>query len=68
MEFAKRLAEELKAQKITPYQLAKNTGIKKQSLYYYLNEKQEPTISILYKICKYLDVSSDYLLGLNENY
>lgn len=68
MEFVKRLKEELKAQKITAYKLSKDTGISKQMMSYYLSGKHEPTISVLYKICKYLDVSSDYLLGLNENY
>lgn len=68
MEFAKRLNEELKAQKISGYKLAKDTGISKQAVGYYLKEKAEPTISVLYKICKYLDISADYLLGLNDNY
>lgn len=68
MEFAKRLKKELKEQKITPYKLAKEINVPKQSIYNYLDEKQEPAISVLYKICKYLDISADYLLGLNDNY
>lgn len=66
MDFGKKLENELKTQKITPYELAKKTKIKKQSIYNYINGIQEPSISKLYKICIALDVSADYLLGLKE--
>lgn len=66
MDFKDILKNELKAQRITAYQLAKGTGINKVSIHYYLKGEQEPTISKLKEICLYLDVSADYLLGLKE--
>lgn len=66
MEFSKKLEDELKSQKITPYKLAKIANIKKQSIYNYIDGKQEPSISQLYKICIALDVSADYMLGLRD--
>lgn len=68
MEFQKILIQELQTQKITPYKLAKGTGLSKQSISNYINGKQQPTIDKFILICKYLDVSADYLLGLTDNY
>lgn len=66
MSFKELLAKELEIQRITPYKLAKDTGLSKQSISNYLNGKQQPTIDKFILICKYLDVSADYLLGLSE--
>lgn len=68
MTFQEKLIRELKTQKITPYKLAKDTGLTKQSISNYINGKQQPTIDKFVIICKYLDVSADYLLGLTDNY
>lgn len=68
MTFQEKLVRELEIQKITPYKLAKDTGLTKQSISNYINGKQQPTIDKFVIICKYLDVSADYLLGLTDNY
>lgn len=64
MDFGYNLKMELKAQKKTAYALAKATGITKQTISLYLNNKAEPTISKLKLICEYLEVSADYLLDI----
>lgn len=62
----KRLKEEMRIKNITAYKIAKETGIKKQSVYNWINGKQEPTISNFAKICKFLEVSADYLLDIKD--
>ncbi len=65
--FAQRLIELREKRDITQQTLADDLNITRQSLSLY--EKAERTINIdlLVKIAKYFDVSTDYLLGLNDN-
>lgn len=64
--FVERLNKELKENKVTKYRLAKETKASKQTVCNWCDGKSEPTVKYLYKICEYLQVSSDYLIGLNE--
>lgn len=64
--FAKRLNKTLVEKKITQEQLCEETGISTGALSAYRNGTKEPRITNLYAISKYLDVSSDYFLGLSE--
>lgn len=66
MDFKDILQKELKLQKISAYKLAKETGIKQQSISSYIKGSQEPTIHNLKLICDYLDVSADYMIGRKE--
>ena len=52
-------------------QLYEKTGISKIKLIHFFKSdykkgKSVPSIDTLYLICKFLDVSSDYLLGLED--
>lgn len=49
---------------ITPYKIAKETGISQGLMNEYKNGKRTPTTENLIKIAKYLDCSIDFLLGL----
>jgi len=46
--------------------LAKEIGITRQTVFRYLSGETEPRCEMLYKIAKYLKVSSDFLLGLSD--
>lgn len=62
--FIERLEEELKKRKLTLNKLAKGTGIA-QSPTSRWKQGTLPSIETLVKICKYLNVSADYLLELD---
>ncbi|GHU60022.1 transcriptional regulator [Clostridia bacterium] len=51
---------------ITQEELAKAIGVLRHSYVYYEKGTRSPTCDILVKICKQLDVSADYLLGLSD--
>ena len=63
--FYEKLQKELKKKNTNLNQLAKATGINQSATSRYKNGSM-PTTEILIKICKYLDVSADYLLDLDD--
>lgn len=46
--------------------LAAAVNVSKQCVSDYKSGKSVPSIDTLYLICKFLDVSADYLLGLED--
>ena len=66
MIFKERFNEVLKASGKTQTQLAKELNVTKQCVNDYKKGKSMPSIETLYLLCKSLDVSSDYLLGLTD--
>lgn len=52
---------------ITPYRVAKETGISQGLMNEYKNGKKLPTLQNLIKIADYLDCSVDYLLGRTDD-
>ena len=59
--------KELRIEKgLTQKELAQELGNAQSAIFYWETDKQEPTISALKKICKFFDVSADYLLGLED--
>ena len=47
-------------------ELAKAANVSKQCISDYKSGKSVPSIDTLYLLCQYLDVSADYLLGLEK--
>ena len=64
--FTDRLNKELQAQKISMYRLAKDCKLSKQTVCNWCSGISEPKAEQIATICKYLDVSADYLLGLSN--
>lgn len=64
--FAVRLSELLEMNNLSKRALAKNIGISAMSISDWTNGKVQPTAENIYIIAKYFDVSSDYLLGLED--
>lgn len=54
------LAPEYRSLKV----MSEHTGISKSQLSYYFNGKTEPSLMNLKKLCIYLQVPADFLLGL----
>lgn len=66
MKFTERFNEALKSSGAKQNELALYCNITKQSISDFKKGKSFPSIDTLYKICQFLDVSSDYLLGLSD--
>jgi len=59
--------KELREEKgLSQKQLANEMGIRQQTISQYELGVTEPDIATIKKLCKFFDVSSDYLLGIEE--
>lgn len=61
-----RLKQALKDSNKKQCDLAAHLNIKEATVSQYLSGKAFPTLSKFYRICLFLDVSADYLLGLSD--
>ena len=66
MEFRKRLKELRIEKKLTQKQLADMIGTNNSSVCDWECGRSEPNIEQIIKICKYFEINSDYLLGIEE--
>ena len=67
-KFAERVVVLLQEKEITKYKLAQDTGISKSVLSDYCNGKVQPTADVIITVATYFGVSTDYLLGLTNDY
>ncbi len=65
-KFTQRFNEILKYSDVKQTALAKAANVSKQCISDYKAGKSVPSLDTLYLICKYLDISADYLLGLED--
>ena len=65
-KFQERFNECLQYSNIKQVELADAANVSKQCISDYKSGKSEPSIQTLFLICRFLDVSSEYLLGLEE--
>ena len=65
--FKKRLKEDIKNTGLTTVQLAETVGVSPEMITQYYTTKKLPALDTFEKLCRALDVSADYLLGLNDN-
>lgn len=66
--FKERFNEALKYSTISQTDLAEKISVSKQCVSDYKSGKSVPSVETLYAICKVLDISADYLLGLTDKY
>ena len=66
MIFQKRFNEALKQTTLNQKEIAEKCGIHPSCITQYKNGESEPTLETLYNLCKILNISSDYLLGLAD--
>ena len=64
--FGERLKELRLEKGLTQKQVANEIGNTQSAIVYWESNKQEPTISTLKKLCRFFNVSADYLIGLEE--
>lgn len=65
-KFAERLNESLRVNNISQKKLAENINMSQSVINNYCTGKREPTLDVLILICKALNETADYLLGLEE--
>lgn len=63
-KFKERLMEALAENNISQNALAKKISMSQGVVNNYCTGKREPSLDVLVSICKELNVSADYLLGL----
>ncbi len=65
-KFGERLKECLKTAGISQSELARNIKMSQEVVNNYCCGKREPSLDVLVLICKFLNESADYLLGLKD--
>lgn len=65
-EIQKRLRECIKNAPHTQKEIAKAIGVSAQTVSKYMKNNTFPALDTLAKLCRFLDVRSDYILGLTE--
>ena len=64
--FGERVKQELKMKNKKQIDLAKHLCVQKSTLSEWLNGNNEPPIKTIVDIALYLNVSTDYLLGIED--
>jgi len=65
-KFMQRFKELRKEKGLSKAQLGESAGMNPSQLSKYELGRNEPTMSVIIKLCKYFGVSSDYLIGLKD--
>ena len=68
MEVGKKIKRFRTAFGLSQKELAQKIGQAQSTIVYWEQDKQEPTISSLKKLCDLFEVSANYLLGLTDEY
>jgi len=66
MKFTQRFNEILKISGKTQSQIARALHLSKQTVNDYKTGKSFPSLETLFLLCEFLEISSDYLLGLSD--
>ena len=61
-----RLIEELAACNLTKTEIAKKVGVSPEMITQYFTTKKLPKLDTFAKLCKELDLSANYILGLSD--
>lgn len=62
-----RLREAIKQSGIPQKMIAKEIGVSAQTVSKYMCEDVFPALDTLAKLCKFLDIKSDYILGISSD-
>ena len=66
MKFSERLVLELKSSALTQKEIAEKLHIDAANITHWKKGTNIPSLEVFYELCKILDVSADYLLGLSD--
>lgn len=62
-----RLREELKNSRLTTVEIARRIGVSPEMITQYMTTKKLPKLDTFARLCKELDLSADYILGLKDS-
>jgi len=62
-----RLTEEIKNCGLTTIEIAKRVGVSPEMITQYCTTKKLPKLDTFAKLCKELDLDSNYILGITKN-
>lgn len=65
-DIQRRLREEIRNSGMTQKALAKRIGVSPQTVSKYMKNDIFPSLDTFARICKALDIKSDYILGISE--
>ncbi|HIR23853.1 MAG TPA: helix-turn-helix transcriptional regulator [Candidatus Scatosoma pullicola] len=65
-EIKKRLREEIIHSGMTTVELARRVGVSPEMITQYCTTKKLPRLDTFARLCRALDVSADYMLGLSD--
>ena len=65
-EIKQRLIEELQNCPLKKSEMAKKIGVSPEMITQYITTKKLPTLETFAKMCKELDLSANYILGLGD--
>lgn len=65
--FKERLRELMKENALNQVKLAQNAGLKQNTISAWLAGKKEPSLTSLWRVADYFDVSIDYLVGRSDD-
>lgn len=66
--FTSRFNGLIKENNIKQAELADILKVSRQCINDYVKGRNYPSLPVIVDICKYFDVSADYLLGISDNY
>ena len=61
-----RLSAELKNCHLTKVEIARRVGVSPEMITQYVTTKKLPSLDTFAKLCKELDLSAEYILGISE--
>ena len=61
-----RLREEIKRSGMTTVELARRVGVSSEMITQYCTTKKLPRLDTFARLCQVLDVSADYILGIDK--
>lgn len=64
--FKKRLHDEIEQSGLSKKELAEKIGVSPEMITQYCTTDKMPKLETFYRLCRALDVSADYLLGIKE--
>lgn len=68
MKWYEKLKELRKEKELTLREVALGLSIPLQTYASYEHGTREPSIEMIFDICKFFDISADYLIGLSDSY
>ena len=66
MKFSERIAEAIKSSGLSQKEIAEKLNITESNITNWKNGENLPSVEVLFNLCKLLNESADYLLGLDD--